>query len=108
MHTSLTPQDLRMWLGGLVFLLGMATFVMGVFVLVARAMNRDIQRVAAHTARLAQKGLVEDASGLVGNASALVSALTRLVQTTAGVGIFLIVLGLALMYFPYQYILPLH
>ncbi len=107
MHT-LTPEQLRMWIGGLVFLLGMATFALGVFVLVARAMNRDLHRLAAHTARLAQKGIIEDASGLVGNASALVSALTRLVQTTAGVGIFLIVLGLALMYFPYQYIMPLH
>ena len=108
MHTAITPNDLRMWLGGLVFLLGMSTFALGVFVLVGRAMNRDIQRVAAHTARLAQKGIVEDASGLVGNASALVTALTRLVQTMAGVGIFLIILGLALMYFPYQYILPLN
>ncbi|NPA92416.1 MAG: hypothetical protein GXO56_01880 [Chloroflexi bacterium] len=106
MHT-LTPEEIRMWIGGLVFLLGIATFAIGIFVLVVRAMNKDIQRVAAHTARLAQKGIIEDASGLVGNASALVTALTRLVQTTAGVGASLIFLGLGLMYVAYQYILPI-
>lgn len=102
---TLTPEQLRMWIGVLVFLLGMGTFALGVFVLVSRAMSRDIHRVAAHTARLAQKGIVEDASGLVGNASALVTALTKLVQTTAGAAIFLIILGLSIMYFAYQYVL---
>ncbi len=105
---NLTTEELRIWLGILGILLGMATFAIGIFILVNRALSRDIQRLASHTARLAQKGIVEDASGLVGNASALVTALTRLVQTAAGIAATLIALGLGIMYYSYQYVLPLH
>ena len=105
---NLTSEELRIWIGILGILLGMATFSIGVFILVNRAMSRDIQRLATHTARLAQKGIVEDASGLVGNASALVTALTRMIQTAAGIAATLMILGLGIMYYAYQYILPLH
>jgi len=105
---NLTSEELRIWIGILGILLGMATFAIGVFILVNRAMSRDLQRLATHTARLAQKGIVEDASGLVGNASALVTALTRLIQTAAGIAATLMVLGLGIMYYAYQYVLPLH
>ncbi len=107
MPISLSPDQLRLWMGAFVFLLGVISFVSGLFVLLARAMNRDLQRMAAHTARLAQKGLVEEASGLVGNTSALVVAITRLVQTAAGVGVFLIALGLGLMFVAYRFLLLL-
>jgi len=46
---------------------------------------------------LAQKGIAEDVAGLVGNASSLLSATNELVRTSAGIGVFLAVLGVVLM-----------
>ena len=52
-------------------------------------MSRDVSALSAHTAKLAHKGIAEDMAGLVGNASALMTALSQMVRTAAGVGIFL-------------------
>jgi len=62
-----------------------------------RAAGKDVHTLATQTTRLAQKGLAEQVAGLVGNASALLEAVNKLVRTTAGVGVFLTVLGLLLM-----------
>jgi hypothetical protein len=53
--------------------------------------------LAAQTAQLAKKGIAEDVAGLVGNASTLLSATNELVRTSAGIGVFLAVLGFLLM-----------
>lgn len=98
----LTASDLRLYFLLITFGLGLFAFLAGVFVLVARALGGDVHKVAASTARLAQKGLLEDAAGMVGNATALMRALNDLVRTATGTGIFLMVTGLLLMYFAYS------
>jgi hypothetical protein len=62
--------------------------------LLSRAIGRDVKTLATQTARLAQKGLAEEVAGLVGNASSLLDALNQLIKSTAGVGVFLILMGL--------------
>mgnify|MGYP006900773741 CR=1 FL=1 len=84
---------------GLVFVIGMITFIAGVLVLTLRSASSDVKNLATQTARIAQKGLVDEMSGLVGNASTLVDAMGQLVRTTRGIGIFLCVLGTILMGF---------
>ena len=79
------------------FLLGMCSLVMGIFVLITKVMNREISALSAQTAKLARKGITEDISGLVGNASTLLAAMTSMVRTAAGIGIFLTTLGLGMM-----------
>ena len=93
----LTPYNLVIVLDGLLFLLGMATFITGIFILAWRAAGSDVKAVVAQTARLAQKGLAEDVAGLVGNVSDLLDAMNQLVLTTRGVGIFLTATGLLMM-----------
>ncbi len=80
-----------------IFMLGGLTFMLGVFVLVSKAMGREVRTLAAQTSQLAQKGISDDVSGLVGNATALMNALQQLVRTATGIGAFLIVTGAALM-----------
>ena len=64
------------------FFLGITTFVMGIFILVGRAvMSKDIRALTKQTARIAQKGIASDISGLVGNASAIIEALIQMVRT---------------------------
>lgn len=77
------------------FLLGITTLVTGIIVLLTRTMGKDLRSITAEASKLAKKGMVDDLSGLVGNASALLSASSQMVKTTAGVGIMLILLGIA-------------
>ena len=79
------------------FVLGMLTTITGILILTTRVTSKDLRTIANQTSRLAQKGLAEEVAGLVGNASSLLDAMNQLVRTTAGVGVFLTLLGLCLM-----------
>jgi hypothetical protein len=95
--TNLTPLSLQIAMSLGAFLLGMLTFASGVFILVANTLRKDLRVITKQTSQLAAKGLAEELSGLVGNASTLIGAVNDMVRTAAGIGIFLAVLGLALM-----------
>jgi hypothetical protein len=93
----LTPYNLVVFIDGMLFILGMVTFISGLLLLALRASSSDVKSLAQQAARLGQKGITEDIAGLVGNASNLLDSMNQLVRTTRGVGIFLALLGLALM-----------
>jgi hypothetical protein len=83
-------------IGGL-FLVGLISFVIGVVVLLTRSVGRDIRALVNQSSLLAKKGLAEEVAGLVGNVSALLSATNELIKTTAGIGVFFMLLGVGLM-----------
>jgi hypothetical protein len=94
---NLTPSDILLIMAVTSFLLGVITFIVGIMILTRRAAGREVQTLTAQTTRLAQKGLAEDVAGLVGNATTLLDTLNQLILTTAGIGVFLTILGLLLM-----------
>jgi uncharacterized membrane protein len=75
------------------FLIGLITFATGVAVLIIRSIGQDTRLISKSIAQITQKGIADDVSGLVGNASALMTATTNLIQTTKGIGVFLVVSG---------------
>ena len=79
------------------FVLGVITLLIGILLLITRSAGKEVRTLAAQTAQLAKKGIAEDVAGLVGNASTLLSATNELVRTSAGIGVFLAVLGFLLM-----------
>lgn len=79
------------------FLLGTITLLVGIILLITRSAGKEVRTLATQTAKLARKGIAEDVAGLVGNASNLLSATNDLVRTSAGIGVFLAVLGFLLM-----------
>jgi len=79
------------------FLLGVITLLIGILLLITRSANKEVRTLAAQTAQLAKKGIAEDVAGLVGNASTLLSATNDLVRTSAGIGVFLALMGFLLM-----------
>ena len=93
--TILTLDELSYRIITSLFLLGTTTLVSGVVVLLTRTMGKDLRSITKEASKLARKGMVDDLSGLVGNASALLTASSQMIKTTAGVGIILIILGLA-------------
>ncbi|HJW91094.1 MAG TPA: hypothetical protein VJ436_10685 [Anaerolineales bacterium] len=94
---EISIQEIRLAMAATVFVLGTLSFAVGTFVLVIRATGKEVRNLTSQTAQLAQKGLAEDVAGLVGNASSLLAATNDLVRSTAGVGVFLNLMGLVLM-----------
>lgn len=83
---------------GLVLLgIGSITFFIGMYVLVSRVLGVGINKIANETKKIVQKGIAEEMAGLVGNASVLIESLNQLVQTSAGIGVFLVVIGALIM-----------
>ncbi len=93
----LTMRDTQILIAGSVFVLGCMCILLGAFVLISRGYSKEVKALAAHTARLGQKGLAEEVSGLVNSASTLVAALNELVRSANGVGLFLMTLGLMML-----------
>ncbi len=79
------------------FVLGVITLLIGILLLITRSAGKEVRTLATQTAQLAKKGIAEDVAGLVGNASTLLSATNELVRTSAGIGVFLALLGFLLM-----------
>jgi hypothetical protein len=93
----INQSDTLLIMAAALFFLGMCVLALGIFVLITKAMGKNVSVLSAQTAKLAQKGIAEDMAGLVGNASALMNSLNDLVRTATGIGIFLATLGLSLM-----------
>lgn len=94
---NLNMFDLKQLMVIGLFLLGAITLLIGILLLVTRSAGKEVRALATQTAQLAKKGIAEDVAGLVGNASNLLSATNDLVRTSAGIGVFLAILGFLLM-----------
>ena len=81
------------------FLIGLITFAIGVSILIIRTIGRDTRAISKSIVQMTQKGIADDLSGLVDNASSLMAATTNLIQTTKGIGVFLIISGSLFMVF---------
>ncbi len=93
---EMTVNDFLLTMAALMMFMGVITFGIGVYIIVAKVVAGDVRSLATQTAKLAQKGITDDVSGLVGNASSLIDSLNGLTKTSAGLGMFLIFVGLAL------------
>ena len=94
---SMTVNDFLLTLATVLVVCGVIILGIGVFTLVKKLMGKELQTIADQTSKLAQKGITDDVAGLVGNARTLIEALNQMVKTTAGVGIFLVIIGFILL-----------
>jgi hypothetical protein len=90
-------SDLLLSMSASTFLLGMVTFLIGVFILITRAAGQDFRSITDQTARLVQKGVADEIAGLIGNANTLLKTMSDMVRTVAGVGVFLTLTGTVMM-----------
>ncbi|MDX9849241.1 MAG: hypothetical protein RBT01_01920 [Anaerolineaceae bacterium] len=82
----------------LVFMgLGLISFITGFIVLLTRVLGKGITQIAKQTQKVVQKGITEEIASIIGNASVLIDSLNQMVTTAAGIGVFLMVLGVLLM-----------
>ncbi len=93
---SMTVFDIARVLSAMasgLFLIGLITVAIGVAILVIRSIGRETRAISKTFVQLTQKGIADDLSGLVDNASSLMAATTDLIQTSKGIGVFLIISG---------------
>jgi len=102
---SMTVNDFLLSMAAALMVVGILVLGVGVYTLVSKMLGNDLRTIANQTAKLAQKGITEDITGLVGNARTLIETLNDMVKTTAGVGVFLILLGIGLMGSAYALVL---
>jgi uncharacterized protein YoxC len=103
----MTVNDFLLSLAIVLVVAGILILGFGVFTLVKKLMGKDLQTIADQTTKLAQKGITDDVAGLVGNARTLIEALNQMVKTTAGVGIFLVMIGFILLAAAYGLVLQI-
>ena len=104
---SMTVNDFLLSLATVLVVCGVIILGIGVFTLVKKLMGKELQTIADQTSKLAQKGITDDVAGLVGNARTLIEALNQMVKTTAGVGIFLVIIGFILLAADYGLVLQI-
>jgi hypothetical protein len=86
-----------MWMATIVFFIGVVVLLAGIVILIVQASGRNLKTVSESVSKLAQRGIAEDVAGLVGNASSLMNSMNEIVRSSAGIGITLIITGIALM-----------
>jgi len=94
---SIPADQLMLLMAISLLILGLLGVIIGITILVTRTASREVRTLATQTTRLAQKGLSDDIVGLVGNTSSLLEALNALVRTTAGIGVFITIVGLLML-----------
>jgi len=92
----LSFRDVQILFAAAVFFLGCLCVVLGALVLITRGYASEVRSIAAHTARLSQKGVAQEVTGLVQSAAELMGAINQLVKTSNGTGVFLITLGIGM------------
>jgi hypothetical protein len=94
---AMSVKDFVLTLALVVLGLGLLTFILGVIIILVKVMGKATTTIAEETTKLAQKGITEEVAGLVGNASTMLDSLKDFVRTAAGMGIFLVLIGILLM-----------
>ncbi len=104
---SMTVNDFLLSMAIVLVVSGIVILGIGVFTLIKKLIGKELQTIADQTSKLAQKGITDDVAGLVGNARTLIEALNQMVKTTAGVGIFLVIIGFVLLAAAYGLVLQI-
>lgn len=104
----ITVNDIILTMAACLFLMGLISIGIGLFILITKVFSGDLKTIANQTAKLAQKGISDDMSGLVGNASVLIEALNQMVKTASGVALFMIIIGFVQMVAAYYLVLQIN
>lgn len=87
----------RQLMAGVVFLLGTASVVLGLFIIMAKEYQETLRLLASHSVRLSGKAITEEGlAPILEGMAHLLDAVRRLVATAVGVGVFLALLGIGL------------
>jgi len=108
MPAYLTPDNLRLAMGLSFFVMGLASCTPGLFMLIFGPYRKEAKALAAQSARLNAlkssvdpKGLMDGIALATQSATALIEAVNKLILTSSGTAIVLIVIGAVFEYAAY-------
>lgn len=104
---SMTVNDFLLTMACALLVCGVIILGVGIYTLIGKMMGKELSTIATQTAKLAEKGITDEISGLVGNARTLIEVLNNMVKTTAGIGIFLVLIGFSLLGAAYALVLQI-
>ena len=94
---AFSANDFLLTLAGVALVMGVITFLIGIVILAFKVRSDEFNQISAHTAKLMDKGIVENVAGLVDNTSNLLAKINEMARTKAGVGMFLILITFILL-----------
>ena len=93
----LNAENIQLLIALLQVIFGIVFLVCGLRKLIAREYTPAARALATQSARIGQKGLRDNVSVVSQTATQLLNAVNQLVKTAAGVGAFLVLVGLFFM-----------
>jgi hypothetical protein len=93
----ISPEDFRPLFAYTLFLFGLVFVGAGFWRLLAITLNTQAKNLAVQSARIGQKAIGDDVARVTQATQQLLDSVNSLLRTTAGVGAFLIFVGLLLL-----------
>jgi hypothetical protein len=92
-----TQPDLQV---GIILILlgsGLLSLLAGILILIGRSFTREMRTLADTSTELSKRAINHDMTSLAESVTEILSQVNQLMKTAAGVGAFLIIVGVALM-----------
>jgi len=76
--------------------MGVITFFVGIIILAFKVRSNEFNAITEQSAKMMEKGVVENVSGLMETTSTLLNSINQMVKTKAGIGVFLVLMTFVL------------
>ena len=93
---SLNANDFTLTLALIIAVMGVITFFVGIVILAFKVKSDEFTSITEQSAKLMEKGIVEDVSEMMGNTTSLLETINQMVKTKAGIGVFLVLITFVL------------
>lgn len=93
---SLNANDFTLTLALILAAMGIITFFVGIIILAFKVKSDEFTSITKQSAKLMEKGIVEDVSEMMGNTTSLLETINQMVKTKAGIGVFLVLITFVL------------
>lgn len=89
---TLNSVDFTLTLAVILLAMGVITFLVGIITLAFKVKSDEFTTITEQSAKLMEKGVVDDVNELLGNTSSLLQTINQMIKTKAGVGVFLVMI----------------
>jgi hypothetical protein len=93
---NLNANDFTLTLALILAVMGVITFFVGIIILAFKVKSDEFTSITEQSAKLMEKGIVEDVSEMMGNTTSLLETINQMVKTKAGIGVFLVLITFVL------------
>ena len=93
---TINATDFTLTLAIILAVMGIITFLVGIIILAFKVKSDEFNSITEQSAKLMEKGLVDNVSDLMGSTTSLLDTINQMVKTKAGIGVFLVLITFVL------------